>query len=91
MKLISKLRNLNKVIIQKHESSRLEDIKRKKIIVPKTRQISWLYYYIRKNIKLNETQSLFLFINNTSPNLSSTMDQVYQVIFLKLNIFIIKN
>lgn len=77
-----KASNLNKVIIQKHESSHLEDIKRKKIIVPKTRQISWLYYYIRKNIKLNETQSLFLFINNTSPNLSSTMDQVYQVIFL---------
>lgn len=67
------------IIVQKHPKSNLPELEKKKFIVPKERKLSEFYYLIRKKIRLNDTQALFLIIKDFQPNLTSTVSQIYEV------------
>ena len=65
------------VIVERVENSNIENIAKHKYLVPKDLTIGQLVYIIRKNIKLEPEQAIFLFINNTLPPTSSLISSVY--------------
>jgi hypothetical protein len=65
------------VIIKKNKNNKiLQDID-KKYLIPKNLTISYVMYIIRKKIKLDEKQALFLFVNNTLVPLNTTVGELY--------------
>ena len=65
------------VIIKKKENDKiLQDID-KKYLIPKNLTISYVMCIIRKKIKLDEKQALFLFVNNTLVPLNTTVGELY--------------
>lgn len=49
-----------------------------KLLVPKKMFISQLIYIIRKKIKLNEYESIFIMVNNTMPPGNSIVNDIYK-------------
>lgn len=66
------------VIIQKAKNSILNDIDKYKFLIPYDLTIAQLINLIRKRIELKEYESLFIFVNNTLPSISSTIATVYE-------------
>jgi GABA(A) receptor-associated protein len=60
------------VIMEKHQSSTIPTLSQTKFLVPSNLVVSQLLYVIRKRIKLNPNEALFIFVNDTLP--SSSMD-----------------
>ena len=52
------------VIVRKSPNSRLKDIDKKKFLVPSDLTIAQFIYVIRKRIKLDSTEALFIMVNN---------------------------
>ena len=78
-KIKTKYPNRFPVIVNKSSKSTLEDIERSKFLVPGDLTIGQFICIVRKRIKLNETESVFLFINNnTVPATSSTIASIYE-------------
>ena len=67
------------IIVEKHPQANIPNLARKKFIVPKKRTLSDFNCLLRRKIQLQETQALFLMIKDFSPNLTSTVLEVYQV------------
>ena len=66
------------IIINKSKKSDLKDIERSKFLIPGDLTMGQFMYVVRKRIKLNEAESLFLFINETViPLTSSTISSIY--------------
>ena len=77
-KIKTKYPNRFPIIVNKAKKCDLEDIERTKFLVPGDLTIGQFIFIIRKRIKLSETDSLFLFINNTTlPVSSSIISSVY--------------
>lgn len=55
----------------------IPEIDKKKFLVPCEMTIGHLMYIIRKRIKLKPEQALFIFINNTLPPNSETVENMY--------------
>jgi hypothetical protein len=55
----------------------LDDINNNKFLVPDTITIGQFLIIIRKRIKLEKEQSLFLFVNNTIPCTSESIINIY--------------
>ena len=74
------------IIVEKGRMSTLPELEKKKFIVPKLRKFQTFYFTLRKKFKLSETQRIYLIIKNISPNLETTIEDIYQVncLFLKL-------
>ena len=66
------------VIVKKSPNSKLNDIDKKKFLVPADLTIGPFIYVIRKRIQLAPTEGLFLFINNTLPPTISTISTIYE-------------
>lgn len=66
------------VIVEKDGSSDIEDIDKKKYLVPDDLTIGQFIYVLRKRIKLDPDKALFLFINNSLPPTASLMSTVYK-------------
>ena len=58
---------------------KMEALKNVEYLVPKELTIGQLLYVIRRRVKLESTQSIFLFIRNTLPPVSHTLSDVYQM------------
>lgn len=66
------------VRIDRSETTNVPDIDKHKYLVPLDMTLGQFVYVIRKRIHLNETQAIFVFVNNTIlPSTSSTMGQLY--------------
>lgn len=67
-------------IIERAASSKnsLPLIDKKKFLVPGHMTFGQLILIIRKRIKLDPEQAIFLFVNNVIPPSTQTMDQVYK-------------
>lgn len=65
------------VIVERSDSSDIEDIAKHKYLVPKDLTVGQFAFIIRKNIKLNPEQAIFLFINNTLPPSSQLIHNIY--------------
>lgn len=66
------------VIVEKAPKARLDDLDKKKYLVPSDLTVGQFYFLIRKRIQLRPENALFFFVNNTIPPTSSTMGSLYQ-------------
>jgi GABA(A) receptor-associated protein len=66
------------VICEKNEKSKIQDIDKKKYLVPHDLTIGQFIYVIRKKIKLEPEKTIFLFVNNTLPSPNVLMSQIYK-------------
>jgi len=76
-RILEKYDNRVPVIVSKARNSKLNDIDKKKFIVPSDLTVGQFIYVIRKRISLKPCEGLFLFINNALPPTSSTMGTIY--------------
>lgn len=66
------------VIVQKSPKSLIKDIDRHKYLVPTDLTIGHFMNVIRQRIKLDSSQGLFIFINNTIPPCSELLSTIYK-------------
>lgn len=66
------------VIVEKYTGTNLPELDKNKYLVPKDLTIGQFQYIIRKRIKLESDQALFLFINNNLIPTSSILSEVYK-------------
>jgi len=66
------------VIVEKAPKSDAPDIDKKKYLVPADITVGKFVYEIRKHMKLNPEQAIFLFVNDTLPPTAALMSQIYE-------------
>ena len=66
------------IIVERAKTCELEDIDKKKYLVPNDMTISQFVYIIRKRIKLKPEQALFVTINNCLPESNTPLSQIYE-------------
>lgn len=78
-KIKTKYPNRYPIIINKTKKCELPEIEKSKFLIPGDLTIGQFIYVVRKRVKLNESESLFLFINDkTIPLTSSLISSVYE-------------
>lgn len=66
------------VILEKSDSSTIQNINKHKMLLQKDITVGQFLYIIRKQIKLDATEALFIFVDNKYiPGTNSTMGEVY--------------
>lgn len=66
------------IICEKNEKSKIQDIDKKKYLVPQDLTVGQFVYVIRKKIKLKPQKAIFIFVNNTLPSPNLLMSQIYK-------------
>lgn len=66
------------VICEKTEKSKVQDIDKKKYLVPSDLTCSQFMYVIRKRLKLPPEQGIYLFVNGIIPPSSAMLNSVYE-------------
>jgi GABA(A) receptor-associated protein len=66
------------IIVEKYNKCKLNDIDKKKYLVPKDMLMSQFIYVIRKRIKLTESQALFVMVNNQLASSNAQLADVYE-------------
>ena len=64
-------------IIVERNGINVPDIDKQKFLVPNDLTVGQFLYVIRKRIKLNQDQALFIYINNILPPTSESICQIY--------------
>ena len=75
---VMKTHILNIPIIVEPENDKILRIDKTKFLVPKDLVFSQFMFVIRKRLKINSTQSIFMFINNSLPPHSETIQTLYE-------------
>ena len=75
--ILSKYRNRVPIIVEKHETCDLPMIEKYKYLSPKDLTIAQFMFIIRKHIKLESSQTLFITINNELVNSSQKISDIY--------------
>lgn len=65
------------VYVNKKEGSNVEDITKHKYLVPKDMTMGSFIYVLRKNINLNSSQALFVFVDNLIVSNTEMMGEIY--------------
>ena len=65
------------VIVEKHAQSNIDDIDKKKYLVPVDLSIGQFMYVIRKRIKCPPEQAIFLFVDGVLPTTGDLMSTIY--------------
>lgn len=65
------------IIVEKYNDCELPDIDKMKYLVPKDMTISQFMFIMRKRIKLEPSQSLFVTVNSVLVNTNSTISEIY--------------
>ncbi len=66
------------VIIHKSKKCKLDNIEKTKFLIPGDLTMGQVIYIIRKRIKIDDTETIFLFVNdNVLPPTSSTISSIY--------------
>lgn len=67
------------IILEKADRSMLQSIDKKKYLLPGELTVGQFLHYIRKQIKLEASQAIFLFIDTTViPATSSSIEDIYK-------------
>jgi len=66
------------VIVEKYQHCNIPDIDKHKYLVPKDLTVSQFIYVIRKRVKIEAEEAIFLFINNSLPASSELMSTIYE-------------
>jgi len=65
------------IIVERYQDCELPDIDKIKYLVPKDMTISQFMFIMRKRIKLESSQSLFVTVNSILVSTSSTIFEIY--------------
>lgn len=65
------------IIVEKYNKSLINDIDKHKYLVPKDLNMNQFVYIIRKRIKLDKSQSIFLMVNNSMCPSNTPICNVY--------------
>ena len=65
------------VVVERVPNSQIQEIDKRKFLVPNDISVAQFMWIIRKRIQLPSEKAIFLFVNKTIPQSSSTMGQVY--------------
>lgn len=76
-KIINKYPLRVPIIVEKCDKSLINDIDKNKYLVPNDLNMNQFVYIIRKRIKLDQSQSIFLMINNTICPSNTPVGSVY--------------
>lgn len=66
------------VIVQKRDGAEIQDIDKNKYLVPNDITVGQFLYVIRKRIRLDPEQAIYIFVNNMLPPTSTLMSVLYQ-------------
>ncbi|MBT3407105.1 hypothetical protein HN415_00310 [Candidatus Woesearchaeota archaeon] len=78
-KMLEKYPDRIPIIVTKSRRSTLSDIDKNKFLVPVDLTVGQFMYVVRKRIKnIDSTQAIYLFINNTLPQITSLIGEVYK-------------
>ena len=66
------------IIVEKSNTCNLQAIVKKKYLVPKDLTMNQFIYVIRKRIKLNSSESIFLMIDNRLCASNTSLDTIYE-------------
>lgn len=77
-KIIIKYPTRIPIIVEKHERCQFEEINKKKYLVPKDMPMNQFVFVIRKRIKLDPSQSLFVMVNNSLVSSPELLGEVYE-------------
>lgn len=78
LRIKKKYPNRIPVIVEKQKGSDIINIDKKKYLVPNELTMSQFLYVIRKRIKLNDEQAIFIFIGNQIPSSQSLIKEIYK-------------
>ncbi|CAF1037034.1 unnamed protein product [Didymodactylos carnosus] len=65
-------------IVERAPQSHIQELSSKKFLVPNDLTVGQFYFLIRKRIQLPPEDALFFFVNNTIPQASLTMGDLYK-------------
>lgn len=65
------------VVVERVPNSLIPEIDKRKFLVPNDISVAQFMWIIRKRIQLPSEKAIFLFVNKTIPQSSSTMGQIY--------------
>jgi GABA(A) receptor-associated protein len=65
------------VVVERVPNSQIQEIDKRKFLVPNDISVAQFMWIIRKRIQLPSEKAIFLFVNKTIPQSSSTMGQIY--------------
>ncbi|KAI8520069.1 gamma-aminobutyric acid receptor-associated protein-like 2 [Branchiostoma floridae] len=65
------------VVVEKVPNSQIQDIDKKKFLVPTDITVAQFMWIIRKRIKLPSERAIFLFVGKVLPQSSANMGQIY--------------
>ncbi|OWF39625.1 gamma-aminobutyric acid receptor-associated protein-like 2 [Mizuhopecten yessoensis] len=66
------------VIVEKDPKSQIQDIDKRKFLVPNDISVAQFMWIIRKRIQLPSEKAIFLFVGKVLPQSSASMGQVYE-------------
>jgi GABA(A) receptor-associated protein len=76
-RVMNKYPDRKPVIIEKMTNSKLPDLPQKKYLLPDEMQFSQVAVIIRKNIKLEPNEALFIMVNNHLVSNSRIISEIY--------------
>ena len=76
-RIMNKYSRRTPVIVEKAKNCELDDIDKKKFLVPNDLTMSQFIYIIRKRIKIKPEEAIFLTVNNCLPESNAQIVQVY--------------
>ena len=77
-RILKKYPNRIPIVVEIAENSSLPPLDKSKYLVPEELTISQFIYIIRKRLKLQPDQALFIFVNNCLLTSTSLMKEVYK-------------
>ena len=76
-RLIEKYPDRVPVIVNRAESSKIDDIDKHKFLVPSQQTVGQMVYVIRRRIKLAPEKAIFVFVDNVLPPTAELISQIY--------------
>lgn len=73
----NKYTNKLPVIIEKHKSSKMVEIEKNKFLVPEELTIAQLLVIVRKRLKLDPSEAIYLLTDNVLPPTTQTISSLY--------------
>lgn len=74
----AKYRDRIPVIVEKGERSDIDDIDKKKYLVPGDLTVGQFVYVVRKRIKLSAEKAIFIFVKDMLPPTAAMMSTIYE-------------
>ncbi len=77
-KIILKYPTRIPIVVEKHDNCIFENINKNKYLVPKDMAMNQFMFIIRKRIKLDPSQTLFVMVNNSLVSGAEVLGNIYE-------------